>query len=122
MAQMTTDLAPFVASATGAPVTAGVMPDSPDTAVLLSQYAGDSPLYPTKVERPGLQARIRGPAYAATEALAYSVYDALNSVVEQDIGGTHYLAIDARQAPMYLGRDTKDRHEFVVNFSVMRAR
>lgn len=108
------------------PVGEDFVRDEPDVFLSLHQYSGLGPVYthshgnlPAQ-ERPGLQIRARASTAAATKALAYAAYFALQDVVNTTLGGTRYLLIEALASPFPLEVDQNRRHVWVGNFNVLR--
>lgn len=112
-------LASDAALVTGTTCFEGVAPDAKDTAVALNQYAGGPPEWRAGLENPGLQAITRALVYADALTLAMTCMHALEDVVDRTINGKHYVQLDARSSPQYMGQDAKQRHLFVVNFNVL---
>lgn len=105
----------------GTDIFIGVMPDTPDDCLVLNEYGGEAPdLIGTYVERPNCQVRVRNDEYTTGRAKCASVIEALHTLGDTTLSGTRYLWVQARQSPIYLGRDEKKRHEWSVNFAVVK--
>lgn len=102
----------------------GHMPDKPDAAVALYEYAG-LPIDPdVDIESPGLQIKVRGPVsetdYTDTRARAETLLRKLHGKKNIAISGRRYIQILARQSPMGMPRDENNRPSFVINFIVRK--
>lgn len=97
----------------------GSMPDSPDNVICLYDTGGYNPT-DTKdgreYERPTFQVKIRNISYDAGYAIAEKVKDALHLVRDKNINGHFYSEIKQMTDILSLGKDTKERSEFTVNF------
>lgn len=118
-ADMLSVLASDAALVPGTTCFEGVAPDAKNTAVALNQYAGGPPEWRAGLENPGLQAIARAPVYADALTLAMTCMHALEDVVDRTINGKHYVQVDARSSPQYLGQDLKQRHMFTTSFNVL---
>lgn len=99
----------------------GIIPDSPDNCVALFEYGGSAPdLVGTYVERPNLQVRVRNTSYSTGRAKCASVITALHTLGETTLSGTRYLWVAAKQSPISLGVDAKERYEWSINFQVVK--
>jgi Bacteriophage minor capsid protein len=101
------------------------MPDTPDDAVCLYEYAGIPPQFAhdgQQWENPRVQVVTRDSKlnYASARAKAQSVYDVLNGTVNTTIDSRHYLKILALQSPFPMGADENDRPRIVINFEIGR--
>ncbi len=104
----------------------GRLPDTPDSATALFQYAGRAPLFVhstpgISIDRPALQILNRAKTYAEAEARALALYALLAAVVNTTMGGTRYQRIEPLAAPFLLERDANDRTVFGQNHYVMKA-
>lgn len=100
----------------------GEKPDTPDNLVALFEYGGSPPplvFTGTKLELPGLNVWIRNKSYPTGRAKAQAVFDALHG---KAISGTtgKILLCKANQSPEGMGKDETGRHEWVINFSVIK--
>ncbi len=103
----------------------GRLPDAPDTCVALFQSGGSTPddqfgSAAPKVERPGVQVRIRAADYATAESLAAEVWGVLVLVANQTLTSTRYLRLAVEQSPFPLERDEQDRPVFVFNLEAIK--
>ncbi len=103
----------------------GRLPDTPDTATALLQYAGRAPLFVhntpgISIDRPALQILNRAPIYAEAEARALALYTLLAAIVNTSMGGTTYLRIEPLAAPFLLERDANDRTVFAANYYIQK--
>jgi transglutaminase-like putative cysteine protease len=99
------------------------MPDTPDDAVCLYEYAGIPPEFAhdgQQWENLRVQAVARDASYTSARDKAQSVYDVLNGTVNTTIDSSRYLKILALQSPFPMGADENDRPRIVVNFEIGR--
>ena len=106
----------------GADIFLGLMPDQPDSCIVLFEYAGSPPDLHWNGEYPGLQVRVRNKGYAAARTKIGEVIDKLHGLHEQTLCGTRYLLIKARGSPEVLKRDNNNRVELFVNFEIIKER
>jgi hypothetical protein len=103
----------------------GQIPTLPDNCVAVFQYAGSSPIvtHDKKVlDSLGLQIRVRNTEYSVGMTKAQEIIDLLSPKSNITIGTGFYLSVVANQNPVPLGLDEKGRHEFSVNFSILKRR
>lgn len=103
----------------------GKLPDTPDSATALFQYAGRGPLFvhnlPTiSIDRPALQILNRARTYAEAETRALALYALLAAITNTSMGGTTYQRIEPLAAPFLLERDALDRTVFAQNHYIMK--
>ena len=103
----------------------GKLPDAPDSAAALMEYAGsfgqfshDSAV--AEFERPRFQINVRDAVYATGRATIESIYKGVPASNIM-LNGTQYLRIVALQPPFFLKRDENDRPIFICNFEAMKA-
>jgi len=100
-------------------------PGTPDTAVILYEYAGLTPMdtmgvaLTNTIERPNLHILIRGVDYAAAASKASAVFRAVHKL-SGSINGTRYLYMHALQSPFDVGPDERGRPRMVCNFRAMK--
>lgn len=102
----------------------GSLPDAPDAAVCIYEYAGSPPEYVFEglaYENPGLQAVARAATYVAARAKIQVVMDALTAKGSVVLNGTQYGLIGPRQSPFPLGSDAQGRPILACNFDVIKA-
>lgn len=111
----------------GTDIFCGTLPDKPDDAIALFQYAGRVPDTLSGIDRPGLQVRVRAGGYEQAICKIEQVENELRQVGDEYndklnggviINGSFYLRISPTQSAFSLGEDTKGRYEFVQNFNV----
>lgn len=102
----------------------GRLPDTPDAATALFEYAGAAPFHtmgPTVVwERPRLQVLCRAADYATARSQAETIYQLLDVVAETTIESVRYHQIEALQSPFLVQRDANDRPVIGCNYEVWR--
>lgn len=102
----------------------GALPDQPDQALAVIEYAGEPPRLrppgaPAIVERPRVQLVARGVSYKAAEDLARAAYEAVHAAAV-DLNGTTYVLIEALQTPFLLRED--DGGRTLVAFNIRTSR
>lgn len=110
--------------ATGGNVFVATMPDSPDVAVMVMPTGGREQLTRLPYDLPSLQVMTRGEPYDAvgpfeTAAAIYSALTCLDGVTLDPGGDDEVLVVGctaAQSAPVSIGRDANDRHEFTTNW------
>jgi hypothetical protein len=107
------------------------MPASPDKCIAVFAYGGSPPDLSWEGEYPSVQVRVRGGAHevstttgravhTTTYDKAYAVMKSLHETTRTTINSTVYYWIAAKHSPMSLGRDSKGRDIYVINFDVMK--
>lgn len=101
----------------------GSRPDTPDTVLVIYEYAGSSPEYTQESFRPSaesvqIQVVARAIDYEEAKALASEVWSVLACVTNTDLSGTHYRSIRPNASPALLGRDANDRNLVYFNATV----
>lgn len=107
------------------------MPSSPDKCIAVFAYGGSPPDLSWDGEYPSVQVRVRGGAHRTDDATeravhattydkAYAVMKSLHETVRTTINSTVYYWIAAKHSPMSLGRDSKGRDIYVINFDVVK--
>jgi minor capsid protein len=114
------DLGTYHADGTaGGIVFLAVLPEAPDRCIAVARYGGAESDSANPWDEPRIQLRFRGPAVDArvAEQDAQAAYDALHGLGNRELpGGTWLqLAVGINGGPVYIGRDTNDRHEYTVN-------
>lgn len=104
----------------GTDIFKGYQPPSPDNCITLYEYGGPPPEIVGNIEHPMVQVRIRNTSYSTGSTKANTVLKTLHNMHEKTINGWHYLFVEAMQSPEHLGVDPNKRHEWVINFHVMR--
>jgi hypothetical protein len=96
-----------------------VMPPKPDAAIAIFPTGGSRADGRHAYDYPTVQVRVRGtldprPAYTRLQGI-YNLLHGLDNIVLS--GGTHIFNCNGLQsAPQYIGADSNQRHEFVINF------
>jgi hypothetical protein len=104
----------------------GMLPDAPDLATAVFEYAGEPPTYvksrKVEWEHPRLQVITRGKTYIEAMQKAEDVYAALHGVRGQTINGKLYDSIRARQRPFAdpSGKDDRGRFRVFCNYAVKK--
>lgn len=111
----------------GTDVFYGLVPPNPDSVTSLMEYGGlpSEPKLGTGVLRltfPHIQALVRGVRddYDTPRAKIVTLVNIFVSIVNANVGGVRYLAIEPLQDPFLLRRDDNFRCEFVCNFKVTK--
>ena len=103
----------------------GLMPSSPDAAVVVIEQAGTAPEHVMSggaggaiLEHLQFQCLIRSTTYTLAEAKARSIFDLLDHLSDRAINGNTYLLFKAIQSPFAIEEDDNQRPRFSINFSV----
>ena len=96
--------------------------DSPDLCITLYDTGGYQQEQNYVLERPTIQALIRGNQNNYQEAydLAYALKEKLKTTYNQTVNGTRYLQIVDQSDVFFTGWDSKNRPQFTINFRIMR--
>ena len=100
-------------------VYAGYLPETPDSGINITEYAGREPsrtLDGKYSKRPSVQVLVRDPDYNTAKDRIEGIFELLDSTVNTMIGSSSIISIFAIQSPFPTGRDEKNRSLFVVNF------
>ncbi len=111
-----------VAAATGWGIFYGHEPDSPDTSITLYHYGGRDPHPSWSLDDVDIQIRIRGgkQLYAAAQAKAQDVKDALLGAPQQTINTIKYIGFWMTNDIIFLQYDDNGRPVFVTNWRIVR--
>lgn len=101
---------------------ASLLPDSPDSCVMLWEYGAEEPvdtmgaatLPIMEIER--FQVVTRDPDYQAAKSTAHGIWKALNKIGNQTVNGTVYQRVKSLQSPFFSHRDTPRRIYLICNF------
>lgn len=99
----------------------GQMPDVPEVAACIYEYAGSPPEQAHNARqsvRPGLQVVVRNSDYEAARAKIETIFNLLDRVTNTDVQGLDVIKIEAVQSPFPLGIDDNGRYRLAVNFQV----
>lgn len=104
-----------------------LLPDRPDTAIVLTETSGEPPYGRFDAGRPTFQVRVRGAridrstsAYSDARAKIEEIKAALHARAASTLYGSYYAGIWAEQDAYALGYDENNRPELVVNFRTAR--
>lgn len=100
----------------------GDIPEEPDNCVALFEYSGQPPDVVVDIDYPGLQVRVRNTNYSAARAKIQDIFELLHTFTNTALSGAQYISIYAVQSPHPLGRDKKNRIDFVQNFMITKER
>jgi hypothetical protein len=100
-----------------------VMPDEPDDAAVIIEYAGDEPDYvqndrKVELEHPRIQVAVRGELPEVTRLRAEQIYQSLMKIDNELLSGTRFLSCLPVDTPAMLGRDESGRFLSTINFRV----
>ena len=100
-----------------------VMPDEPDDAAVIIEYAGDEPDFvqndrKVELEHPRIQVAVRGELPEVTRLRAEQIYQSLMKIDNELLSGTRYLSCVPVDTPAMLGRDESGRFMSTINFRV----
>jgi len=109
------------AAGSGWQIEIGVMPDTPDKVIAISDTPGSDPNPKWLIDFPSLQVMVRGnvSGYLDTFVEAKAVKDLLLGVTSQDISGDRWVSITGNGDLGFIGRDEKQRPLFTVNFALI---
>lgn len=105
----------------------GMMPDAPDRATAIYEYAGEPPEFDhdelsPAIRRMRIQVMCRDPDYEAARTQADATFNALCAIANRAINGTRYLRIEPLQStPFSLSRDQSNRVRIVCNYRITSA-
>jgi len=100
----------------------GLMPDTPDECVAVTDTGGLEPA-PGPYYYPTVQLLVRAGVglYATVSDLAYTILDKLHEYCGQpDSSSYYYTGIWATGDPVFIGTDEKNRPLFALNFRIQR--
>lgn len=108
---------------TGWALFTGFLPASPHRAVAVFQAGGLAPEGKNPLRHPQVQVRVRGGLNEQTAPYEKmeEVLAALRRVRNQVIGAGYYAHLLPESDVLALGRDSSDRHEYVVTFRAARS-
>lgn len=113
-------LAAHVASS-GWQIEIGVMPNSPNQVIMITDYGGLAPNPKWLLDFPHVQVLVRGDpsGYLDTWREAKSVKDILLGIDSQDINGDRLVSVTQSGDLGFIGRDESMRPMFSVNFALI---
>jgi hypothetical protein len=94
----------------------GYLPDSPNDCVAIFDTGGAEPDRDIPTGDPTFQLIIRSESYETAHDLTKSIVDKLHRKMNFTQGSTYFYYIFLMGEPGHIGRDTKNRDEFSVNF------
>lgn len=99
----------------------GVMPDSPDRAIMITDTIGAEPNPKYLLDFPRCQLLVRGNAngYLDTFREAKAIKDLLLGVPSQDINGDRLVSVTISGDQAFIGRDENMRPLFTTNFDLI---
>ncbi|HET8641464.1 MAG TPA: minor capsid protein [Pseudonocardiaceae bacterium] len=114
----------------GGDIYTGTMPDGdgiPDECAAIALYAGGAGDAGLGFDTPRVQLRFRGaPNVGApsVEQRAQRAYDAMVGLRSRPLPGGTWLSLctPVQSGPVYLGKDQRERHEYVINLELMLCR
>lgn len=104
----------------------GELPDAPDTACATFRYQGLAPDFVqgganALRENPRVQVLVRDVTWAGSEAKAIAIFNLLNAICNENVGGVYYLSVAAIQSPFMLERDANRLVKFACNYQCVKA-
>ena len=109
----------------------GQIPEKPDDIIGVFEYAGRPPSTLEQLDYPGLQIRARGEDYESVRSTMQIIQNLLIRIGDADddeyregilLNDTLYFRMAPVQGPFPLGRDLKERMDFVQNYYVTKRR
>lgn len=106
----------------GTDIFIGIMPETPDACICISDASGLKPESRYEWEYPGLQVLVRKAEgnYVTAREKIIQIKDCLHGLNNRTINGTIYKMIVAAHEPLYLGVDGINRPMFSINFELQR--
>lgn len=99
----------------------GDKPDIPDNLCCIYLSGGFDPILTlgkeTKIERPSFQILIRDISEASAITRIETIKNALHGLTNQTVNGHFYLSIEQNSDILPLGKDSRNRSEFTINFT-----
>lgn len=99
----------------------GDCPDTPDKLIVLYRtggFDGIMDLNKNNIERPTIMIKLRDTSYTSAESRCIAIINALDSVTNTVINGTTYVEIFQVGDINPLGKDSRERWEFTINFKI----
>lgn len=102
-----------------------VIPDDPDEAMSIIEYAGEEPEYiqenpSVDLENPRVQIAVRSQQPEVARLRAERVYQSLMAIRNEVLDGTRILWCQPIDTPALLGRDESGRFLVTTNFRVLK--
>lgn len=126
MARLVDNLAQYLATNSigteGTDLFIGVLPATPDNAVMIDQTGGVEPDKYLPIKQPTIQIIVRNKSYTDGLDKITAIYDLLHQFKDYqslETGGVDVMQIMALQEPTHLQQDDNFRHIFTVNFVIM---
>jgi hypothetical protein len=97
----------------------GDKPETPDSLICIYPSGGYNPLVDHSrniIDRPTFQIIVRDISYSSGITRCEAIKSTLNGISNQTINGSFYLSIYQQGDVLHLGKDTKNRTEFSINF------
>lgn len=114
----------------GTDMFSGGLPPDPIECCALIEYGGEPPMRKQNDgaahssaqggERPRFQLLVRSADYETGRNFIQQIWDELDGIVNETIGGIFYQRVAAIQSPFMLERDESDRWIFAVNFTATK--
>ncbi len=126
---VTEELAAFLASQglvdLGVDTWLHVIPDEPDDATSIIEYAGEEPEYiqdnpKVDLENPRVQVAVRSKQPEVARLRAERIYQSLMGIRNELLNGTRILWCQPIDTPALLGRDESGRFLVTTNFRVLK--
>lgn len=109
----------------GADLFAQYLPDAPDLAMVIYEYAGEAPSWThdglgIAYERPRIQVVARGNIedYQSARTMAANAFQALVQVKNLVLAGVRYVVVEPLQSPFESHRDQKARPHVACNYRI----
>lgn len=99
----------------------GREPVNPANAITLYDTGGPQPVnYSINLRQPTIQVRIRTTNYPVGFNKLAEIYEHLNAIATQVIGGNTYIGVRLTTDFLSIGRDDNERHLLTANYQIQR--
>lgn len=96
-------------------------PTAPDAVLTVYDTGGSSPvLYAEQLREPTVQVRTRGNDYSSANDLQQAAFEALNNVINQQLGDHRYLGVWLIGEVTSIGKDGNSRTRLTSNYRIER--
>lgn len=113
------DLGKYDADGTTGNIYLQAYPPSPDNFIFIRNTGGNPSSPKLPVDIPTVQILVRDINQTNAEVKAQNIYNALHGLGSVSIGDTWVITCRGIQsAPVYIGVDSNNRHEFSLNFEI----
>lgn len=110
-----------VESTTGWSITIGLLPASPDEAIVITKSGGEPPDPKWLLDFPHFQIRVRGAKgnYQGAQSKAQDIKDLLLGIASQDVSGDRWVSLTMLSDIAFMGYDQNQRPNFTLNIRMI---